>query len=256
VCTVSVIPCRGPLGERGFRLACNRDEQRDRPPATPPSAYRLGDRTSLMPLDPRGRGTWIGVNDAGVAMALLNVNDGSRSALPSHLPRTSRGRLIPALLDVDAAMVVVDRLRFRPLDEFEPFRLVAIDRTGCYECAWNGRSLQRVRPIPLDSPILFTSSGLGDTVVDPPRRTLFVQMLVAGDADARNQDAFHAHRWPDRPELSVWMSRADARSVSYTTVEVSRRRVTMSYTAGPPGDSMQSLGLWVNRLGHRNEVAR
>ena len=51
---------------------CNRDERRDRRAATPPAVHRLQHRTAIYPVDPVGGGTWIGVNDAGLAAALLN----------------------------------------------------------------------------------------------------------------------------------------------------------------------------------------
>ena len=75
--------------------------------------------------------------------------------------------------------------------------------------------------------MMLTSSGLGDHLVEGPRRTLF-------DADpprtAAAQDAFHRHRWADRLPLSVAMHRDDARTVSRTVVEVTPEAVTMTYT--------------------------
>jgi hypothetical protein len=70
MCTLTIFP----LGNGHHRLAFNRDEARSRSAATPPRWGCYGDREALLPIDPAGRGTWIAVNDAGLAMALLNVN--------------------------------------------------------------------------------------------------------------------------------------------------------------------------------------
>ena len=66
MCTLTIFP----LGNGNHRLAFNRDEARSRAAATPPRRGYYGDREALLPIDPAGRGTWIAVNDAGLAMAL------------------------------------------------------------------------------------------------------------------------------------------------------------------------------------------
>jgi len=94
-----------------------------------------------------------------------------------------------------------------------------------------------LRDQPLDRPVMFTSSGLGDARVEGPRRELFHDWF--GDDPAQwpaQQDAFHRHRWPDRPELSVCMSREDARSVSLTVVEVTAAGVSLTYHGAPPDE--------------------
>ena len=82
---------------------------------------------------------------------------------------------------------------------------------------------------PLRRPLAFTSSSLGDAVVEPVRRALF-EALVIGAADpVVGQDAFHHHRWPDCPHVSVDMHRHDAGTQSISTVEVGPSRVRIRY---------------------------
>ncbi len=82
---------------------------------------------------------------------------------------------------------------------------------------------------------MFTSSGLGDHLVAEPRTRLFESLLDGGRLTPAGQERFHRHRWDDAPQLSVCMSRHDARTVSYTTVEVTPDRATLSYLPGCPG---------------------
>jgi hypothetical protein len=98
------------------------------------------------------------------------------------------------------------------------------------------------------SPVAFVSSGLGDALVEP-RLALFEEMVVRTGATAAAQDEFHAHRWPDRPQVSVMMTRADARTVSVCRVEVDARpaqspgwAVKMTYVPVPEVSVVAALG--------------
>ncbi len=223
MCTLTVIPLFDE-GDAiaGYRLVTNRDEARWRPVAEPPVLHAVGERAAIWPIDPLAEGTWVGVNDAGLLLSILNGNPHPPPRLPSRSELISRGRLIPRLLEEDAAEDAFARLeRDFDLDAFAPFRLVAVDENGVHSAVWDReRSLRPQRP---SACACFVSSGLGDHLV-APRIELFNRFFKNQQAPTpAEQDAFHAHRWPERPELSVRMSRPDARTVSRTTVEVRRR---------------------------------
>ena len=225
MCTVTIIPRPG-----GFRLACNRDELRTRPPGLPPTVARFGERLAALPLDPAGGGTWVAANDAGVAWALLNVN----GPAPAPAGPTSRGLVIPALLGCDGLEDATSRALKLRLEAFLPFRLIMVDARGCAAVRWDGRR-RDLELWPLALPLLFTSSGLGDAVVEGPRRRLFDQTF-GRRGSAAVQEAFHRHRWPERPHVSVNMRRQAARTVSYSVVEAGPERVRLSYEDGAPGE--------------------
>jgi hypothetical protein len=224
MCTVSAIPLAG-----GFRLVCNRDELLTRPRALPPQARRFGAREGLMPVDPQSDGTWIAVNDAGAAMAILNVN--ARSFPDAHGDRCSRGQVIPALLHCeDVGQVLEAAQELDPL-QFPPFRLVVLDGRRTGEICFDGWGM-KVSSLPFDgAPLMWTSSGLGDSLVEHPRHALFDAMVRAANLSSQRQDAFHQHQWPDRPHLSVMMSRADARTVSQTVIDMTQVEARLIYTA-------------------------
>jgi hypothetical protein len=237
MCTVTLVPCFP-----GIRLACNRDEQRSRPAALSPQVRRFGGRRAILPIDPVSGGTWVGVSDAGLAFVLLNVNDHDRRPLAS-VPapaspflscKRSRGTIIPGLLQCETLSDAVQQALTVDPAEYEPFRLVLADCSEIAEIRTTGGGLEMVGRRRLIVPALFTSSGLGDHRVESPRGQRFYRCFGEPYFWLEQQDAFHRHRWPERPELSVCMSRADARTVSYTVVEVWPDVVAMTYWPDAP----------------------
>jgi hypothetical protein len=231
MCTVSVIPKPRTVlpGEclTGFRLVCNRDEQRDRADAQTPRWRELQGNAgrAIWPADGEAGGTWIAATQHGLTLCLLNRNPTPSPVLPSA-GLVSRGRIIPLLLQhgpgVATGPDVVRRTGELDLDAFAPFRLIAVDPQGehgsfIHEMVWDRTAFHtRAHGV---APICFASSGLGDERVTL-RLDLFERMVVGPGATPQAQDLFHGHSWADRPEVSVMMSRREARTVSMTHVDV------------------------------------
>lgn len=135
--------------------------------------------------------------------------------------------------------------------DFPPFRLVLADEWAVASIYSDGVTLRVEAPAEHSSTgaVLFTSSGLGDALVEPPRRALFDKMFAQGNELTRAQDEFHRHVWPDQPQLSVCMRRSEARTVSHTLVEVHPRRVWMRYHADAPDVSAVETELHLDRSG-------
>lgn len=226
MCTVSVIAQPGLL-----RLVSNRDERRSRTAALPPSTRTIDGVRVLAPTDPVSGGTWIACNAAGLAIALLNVNPANPD---TRVPPRSRGDIVPSLTRYNSLDLVADAASRIDTRLYAPFRLVAVhaDSPEVLELV---PAIQKAERSTLAIPRMFTSSGLGDAQVEGPRRELFDRLVVDEGADDRRtlQDRFHAHRWSDRPELSVWMSRDDAWTVSRTVIDIREREVVMRYAAEP-----------------------
>jgi len=229
MCTVTIVP----LAEKGdaFRMAASRDEQHGRAPALPPQHRQINGTQTLMPIDPASEGTWVGVNEHGLAITLLNYN----LAEPPTGRDRSRGTVIPHLLTASSVDEVLALAQAIERERMKPFRLLACD--GSTLLLW--RSTEPIekseRSAWTGEPVMFTSSGLGDHLVEGPRRELF-EGWFGQDADthADEQLAFHRHQWPGREHLSVCMHREDARTVSYTTVDVMGDRMDMMYHPDRP----------------------
>jgi hypothetical protein len=222
MCTITIVPLRD-----GFRLACNRDEQRRRAEAQPPRTHSLQHRTAIFPVDPLGPGTWVGVNDAGLAAALLNRT--VASTRPAGLALRSRGLIIPALLASASLAHAIDMGAAMNPHDFDPFRLVLAQHTKAVVLASDGLGVS-LDTLDLSTPIMLTSSSLGDALVDTPRRALFDRLFAAGGRSwLRAQRRFHQHQWRARREISVRMERGDARTVSHTVVDVNAHAVALRY---------------------------
>jgi uncharacterized protein with NRDE domain len=225
MCTVTVVP-----RETGIRVMSNRDERRTRPAAIPPRVHELGGRLAAFPVDPQGGGSWIGVNDADIAVALLNVHSAPRHCTEG--PQRSRGLIVRELLGCGSMAHVVEAIASLEVEAFETFRLVIVHRSTVAVATHDGARTMTCRQISLDTPLLFTSSSLGDARVEAPRQRLFERMVVQGRAGwLDGQAQFHRHQWRSRPEISVRMEREDALTVSRTVVDVTRAGRGVLYEA-------------------------
>jgi Transport and Golgi organisation 2 len=220
MCTVSIVPVPD-----GCRVVCNRDERRTRAAAQPPRAFPTEVSWATYPRDPVSGGTWIGVNDDGLVVALLNRTVAGSE--PRVLPQ-SRGSIVPTLLACPSIVRAVKACDALDISRFETFRLVMAHRSTVAVVAGDGAH-PSTELFPLLRPVMFTSSSLGDAIVETPRRQLFERLVQAGDDWLRGQFRFHRHRWAGRLELSVQMSRSDACTVSRTTIDVTSRRIDLQY---------------------------
>ena len=237
MCTVTLIPCGN-----GVRLACNRDESPLRPAALPPRVLMCGARRALMPIDSLAGGTWIAANDAGLMATLLNVYETPRDkTAPPSPSRRSRGTIIPWLMEAATLDEAYEKTQGIVREEYAAFRLVLADRHSFAEVYSPGQALVRRPPLRIAGPLLFTSSGLGDGLVDPPRRALFEAFSLKGSDWREQQDAYHRHSWPERRHLSVCMLRPEARTVSFTAIELTAERIQMTYHGDAPDQPATSI---------------
>lgn len=231
MCTVSIIPLADHAATGGCRIVCNRDEQRSRPAALPPQRRRFGNHEAILPIDPESDGTWVAATDGGLVLTLLNVNDPDAPREPDGASRTSRGRVIPSLLGVSSVDETFRAALAIDASMYDPFRLLIVSPGGCIEVVSDGRRVRCGRAMLGDSPAVFSSSGLGDGMVVAPRRALFDELCDRAPTLDAAQEAFHKHRWSNRTHLSVMMSRADARTVSRTAIDLFPDHASMRYEA-------------------------
>lgn len=225
MCTVSVVP-----HDLGVRLLSNRDERRSRIPGIPPNVHALPGQRALFPVDPQGGGTWVGVNESGLIVALLNLRP--PVARRTSAPRRSRGQIVLELLRCTSAHQAMTTAAALDAERFDAFRAVVVQKGDLVVATSTGEGSVSSTWQRFEAPVMFTSSSLGDAVVEPPRRRLFERMVLQNPVDwLEGQARFHDHQWEHQPEISVRMEREDALTVSRTQVDVTNRTCQLMYEA-------------------------
>lgn len=225
MCTISFLP-----HTNGFYLAMNRDEKVDRCAALSPKIVDLESRRAVFPSEPSG-GTWISANEAGVCLALINWHRVRRQPKNDVV---SRGELVRLLASKTSSDAIADGMANLPLRKLRPFRLIAIvpSEKLVREWRWNLQSLG-VRDHEWESQHWF-SSGFDESRAELERKRVCEAARGGGSktnlAWLRRLHRSHA---PRRGPFSICMHRADARTVSYTEVAVSKTRAAMRYKPGP-----------------------
>ena len=125
MCTLVLL--RRPGSPWPLLLAANRDELRSRASLAP--GRHWPDRPHVRAgLDLLGRGSWLGVNDDGVAAAVLN----RRGTLGPAPGKRSRGELVLEALDHAEAQVAAEALSALDPDAYRPFNLLVADAAEAF----------------------------------------------------------------------------------------------------------------------------
>jgi Transport and Golgi organisation 2 len=237
VCTLSW------LGETdGYALYFNRDERLTRAPALPPTRGELDGVAYLAPTDGDFGGTWIGVNEYGVTIALLNRY--TESAADPGPNRVSRGLLVRSLLDARTAGRAIDRLAPASLAPYQPFTLAAVDPgREVLLTDWTGTLL--LRSLVETSGLVRTSSGRDQAEAERVRSAAWRAMLGDGPVTRDRLDRFHRSHDPERGAFSVCMHRPEAATRGYTVITVDTHRVQLAHVDGAPceGGPVTTLSL-------------
>jgi len=211
----------------GYEIFFNRDERKSRKPARAPSIHQAHDVRYVAPEDGNAGGSWIGSNEYGLSLCLLNYY--AATAADAAPGRISRGILLTSLMNAASVADVAHRLKHVALADYSPFFLVALDAASPATVhAWDGKSMVSYE-VPDDQLPITTSSFDTDHVV-AQRRDRFAAMLKQhGRIDADLLGAYHASREARGDAYSVFMRRDDAETVSVSHVIVSPEAVAFDY---------------------------
>lgn len=225
MCTLTWTPHDG-----GYAILFNRDELLTRKPATPPRMREVDGARVLCPVDGDHGGTWIGVNEHGVAVALLN---GDPDAPRGQGPFRSRGLVALDALRQRTAEAAAASCRELDPRSTQPFQLFAIDlglSPVLCDFGIGGASFQE-----WPEPGLVASSSLAHADARRARARLLLDHLAAVPAPRLAQlMAFHESHGPARGPLSPCMHRDDAQTTSTTRVYAANGIAHMEHHDGPP----------------------
>lgn len=230
MCTLSWLP-----QPSGYFLCFNRDERRTRAPGAPPSLHRADGLRFAAPIDGDFGGTWIGVNEAGLSVSLLNRYEDS--PVDPAGGTVSRGLLVKALLTSSSLDELARRVAGDDLGRYQPFTLCAAAPglpLAIYD--WTG---ERLLAAAHEAPgMVRTSSGRDQREAELIRGQVWKTLATTRTAiEAGTLTEFHRSHRPEKGPFSVCMHREEARTQSLCTVAVSDLGIELGYFAGPPCES-------------------
>jgi len=178
-------------------VAANRDEATGRP-SSPPAAWDTSPRI-FAPRDDRAGGTWLGVNEHGILVAVTNrwvSGEGERS----------RGLLVTDALAEPTAAAAADRVESElSAREYAPFHLVAADADDCVlvENGGDGSDAEGATRHALEPGVhIVVNVGFdGEWFVPPARPDVGRQQAATAErvrAELRPRDAETAADWTRR----------------------------------------------------------
>jgi len=227
MCTVSWLRQKD-----GYLLLCNRDERHTRKPASGPRIGALRGVSFVAPVDADQGGSWIGVNQFGLTLCLLN-RYGDWTPQPDKT-YTSRGLLLTNLLDCSDGAALQQKISAQSLEHFQPFTLAALalqEPAMLFE--WTGSDFNIERDAESHMPLI--SSSLREPKIAQTRKELFSRMVAdAGSVDAILLREFHGSHFPERGPLSVCMHRDDAATVSLSVIKVKLEAIEFTYYPNSP----------------------
>ena len=126
-------------------VAANRDERLDRPSA-PPALLSLGNRRVFSPSDLLAGGTWMGVNDMGLLVAITNRFQ--PNGPPSSDGKLSRGLLVQQALTLRDAREAAEVLSATRPDSYNGFHLVMADANSAWVVWSDGEKISTEELMP------------------------------------------------------------------------------------------------------------
>jgi len=233
MCTLSWL-----LHNNGYEMFFNRDEQRSREKARPPSTNSK--LHAIMPIDPQGKGTWIASHQTGMSLCLLNNYAKQTKITASNV---SRGQLIPQLLGLNNFKDIFKALTKLELTKYQSFFLCVFPAGTCLKHSniqiieWDGTHLSKEHA---SQPVISSVVSLNQVTLS--RSMVFMQGVLPDETASAHLD-FHSSHLPEKGSRSVCMHREDARTQSLSHIAVNSR-IVFRYFDGPPCLSKEQAGNW------------
>jgi Transport and Golgi organisation 2 len=217
MCTVTL-----RCGGGSLLLTMNRDERFERAPEEPPKriAGDPGRPVWIAPFDGATGGTWIGVNERGVAACVVNGYAPEDAPLAGRPGVPSRGSIIPRILEEQDGFGPARVIGAVDFSAYPSFSLLVASCEGGEILTWrHGGAIQR-------SPFgtgwtLLTSSSWNAPEVSAWRRRAFEKWRREGEAMQAGIPALHLLAPPGEEDRAPFMTRERAATRSIGQIRVS-----------------------------------
>lgn len=227
-------------GEGGsYEIFFNRDESKEREPALPPTEGRQAGIAYLAPIDPRGKGTWLLINEVGIGFALLNSYEEDRPGLRGSIHH-SRGQLVMGLADVVDERDLSRRINEIECARFPPFRLVSFipgpSGTAPQVDEWQWRESGTPIRVPGSVPPISSSSFETEAVIAARKQRLaeFGGQITSKALERYHHGSCEDGRIEGPDAYGVRMNRPDAQTWSISRVSIGRGEIRFFYEAEQP----------------------
>lgn len=174
MCTVAFIP----QSDQHVFISL-RDESPQRIKAIPPTVYTTGSFQTIFPLDQTGGGTWLGINNAGSLLILLN------GAFEKHVRRSnyakSRGMIVRELLATESPVSAWQQM---DLSDIEPHTLVVFQQQQLFHLVWDAHQ-SHVMQKDTSQPHVWSSATLYDQYASEKRNHDLLQRVKGMESNDR-----------------------------------------------------------------------
>jgi hypothetical protein len=208
-----------------YGVLFNRDESRKRLEADPPATRQREGCRYISPIDRDAGGTWIWVNEHGVTACILNNYPHHHVSVSNPV---SRGLLLNSLACLKLAGGLGGALGKHDLRQYRAFFILAFDERCTKQVCWDGETLLSLHDSEVHCPL--TTSGFKPAEVISYRDELFERRFASRPELSHEELArFQSEHDAGMPAHSVLMAREDARTVSQSHVQVTKRSVSFGY---------------------------
>ena len=233
MCTVVFIPQKDSQ-----YFASLRDENTLRQKALQPRSFYTGSIKYIAPVDTMSGGTWVGVNENGNVIVLLN--GGFKNHPKKDRDAASRGLIVKELLTDTTPVVGWELMK---LSNIEPFTLIVWAGKKLFQLVWDGKIKHRIH-LPQNKAHIFSSVTLYNNKATHNRTALF-NSWIATDPFLCAGSLLDFFKAKDDLENGFIINRRDnIKTLSYTFIQVNRDAASMSYqdfTTGLHKNSKLSL---------------
>jgi hypothetical protein len=218
MCTVVYIP-----NNKKILFASLRDESPARTRAMAADIYTKGDISFLSPKDPVGGGTWIGANNSGNTIILLNGGFENHPRKDKYLK--SRGVIVSELLAIASP---IEKWEHINMEGIEPFTLIIWSNAVLFQLVWDG--IKKYKIIQDKTiPHIWSSSTLYNAAIKKYREELFRQW-IAEEPFVSKLSVLNFFKTFTNAQNGFIMNRDEKiKTLSYTSIEISNNNTTMSY---------------------------
>lgn len=222
VCTLTIYS-----GKKRCVVTMNRDELRTRKESGLLHSTSNGDVRLFYPVDMLSGGSWFGVNNKGVTLALLN-----RYHAPETPRAISRGDIIPRALEQGGFGAVKSWLNELPYSDYNPFDIFLVSKKQVVHFFWDGEEYSS-EILSFKHWYMFTSSAMVTEEVIAYRKNLFTAW--ASEMGKKLIDAseilrgYHLIQFEGLETHSVLMEREKSHTKSVAQVDIDGRNMTLHY---------------------------